>query len=83
MSHQRTPDNAPPEVKERGGVAMSLWLTGGSVSDCVIVTYMSNQCEKAQAEVEKLREALDRIADGEGNPQAARIAEAALRGPHA
>lgn len=44
----RTEKTAPPEVQERGGVAMSLWMAGANRSDCVIVAYLSKRCEELE-----------------------------------
>lgn len=38
---ERTAENAPWEVNQIGGVALSLWMTGANATDCKIVARMA------------------------------------------
>lgn len=39
----RTTENAPWEINQIGGVALSLWMTGANVTDCEIVARMDEE----------------------------------------
>jgi hypothetical protein len=52
--HGRSEHNAPPAIRERGGVAMSLWMTGANETDCIIVAGLSARTEHLQRALEDL-----------------------------
>jgi hypothetical protein len=61
----RTLDNAPAQVKERGGVALSMWLSGVGATDCRIVAGLSRNVEQCRAALEEARALLE-TATGDG-----------------
>jgi hypothetical protein len=46
-SNPRQYSTAPSIVKERGGVALSLWLTGAGEADCIIVAQHMGAIQRA------------------------------------
>lgn len=59
----RTRENAPPEVRNRGGVALSLWKMGASETDCIIVAGLSLRMEGLQIALESVKDALSDLTD--------------------
>jgi hypothetical protein len=58
-SAERTLDNAPADVRRRGGVALSLWMTGAGETDIHIVTERLDACDRYRRGLRDLKDYAD------------------------
>ena len=64
VTTERTRDNAPAEVRDSGGLALSLWLTGAGETDCVLTAKLSKRCEEMEDALEySARQAVAELLD--------------------
>lgn len=53
MADARTPENAPAYVRQRGGVLLSMWMTGAGENDIEIAGGIMRRCERYRDALER------------------------------